>query len=440
MSSGMHDVARRLSWLPARLGAALLSRGARAAARMPDAVLARALQAAELAVEALDANHGALGPIREVREILADDPEGREVLRRLFLDGRESQLRAFFEGVLRHHVVTASPDEAPAPDAPAAVTVVGQGIEAELVAAGWEESGLAVPAVLGPRPHVDRSDVAGLAVLEVTQPGCVDEALLTAALRDGVALSLAPAVVPDSATLRRLADAARRARTPLRILWPHRYYAPFRQLVRLVREGELGELQAVRVRATVGGSGGALPAEPVPRTDYLSHPAFDLLPLIVELMGPVAGLGAYLNPMWSRRGGQGLVTCKAAAPGQYALLECCLAPEMTLRSAHWPYDLAIEVAGSHGVAWMQRGMAERLHAPPIRVRVGREDRSYGIESGLSGDWEPTYARAASEMLRVLESRSDVWLKELDDALKAVEARETAQRAASAGRVVPVAGH
>jgi predicted dehydrogenase len=182
--------------------------------------------------------------------------------------------------------------------------------------------------------------------------------------------------------------------------WP-----PVRALAALVAEGTLGEVASIRVQAVLGGRGGRLPAVPPDPDGWPCHDAFDHLPLLAILGGPIATVAAYADPMDPVRGGRALVAVGFEAPGRYGLLECVWAPDMTVASEGRPHDLQAEVAGTDGVAWLRRGEGRRAMQAPIQVRVGKEWRTYGVANGLEDAWDARDPRGGAPDARALRSAS-----------------------------------
>jgi hypothetical protein len=168
-------------------------------------------------------------------------------------------------------------------------------------------------------------------------------------------------------------------------------------VAQLLLEGTIGEPSTLRLRATVG-CGGRYPT-PAPKAgDWFAHPGFDHFLLMTYLGGPVAKGAAYLNaPSEAGRGGSALVSCHFARPGLLGALDCTFAPGMQLPSALFAHDLEVEVAGTDGVLWLTRGMADRTKAAPVSMRVGARAYTLGVESGLADLWETAYLNAAEEL-------------------------------------------
>ena len=430
------------------LTSVLLMRTIRFVARIPDPILVPLLRVAAWATVRLTGDPAAAGPVREILEIAETDPAGMNVLRNLLLKGREAQFIALLEGTITHHVGPEPnpPPEMPhgmkrqrnprrSPKQPLRVGVVGDDLDAELLcrAYGGRPDCALVP-VEPARLLEDEEALMELDLLEVDDPGLIDEAFLLRALEQEVAVSLHHRRVDEPELARRLLLAARRGGGRFRVFCPTLSYPPLLRVKRMLDDDLLGEVCSIRVRATIGGKGGRLPPDPPDPDRYLDHPAFDQFLLLAALGGKLQSVTAYLNPMHPERGGQGLVDCKFASPARYALLECTFSPDLFIRSDYHPYDLEVEVAGSDGIVWMRRGMAKRTQSAPVEVRVGRKAYSVGVECGLPEDWGEAHAQAAALWAAAARGQA---VPSMDDAtlLSALRLKERVYEAARSPEVI-----
>jgi predicted dehydrogenase len=219
----------------------------------------------------------------------------------------------------------------------------------------------------------------------------------------------------------------------IRVFDPYLYFPPTVRLRALIAEGEIGELTTVRVRALLAGKGGAAQFGPPFGDAPLRHPAFDRFLLLAFLGGAASKLTAYVQPM-DASGGQAQVACQYSAGGRYGLLECVYAPEMYVRSDHWPHDLTVEVAGTDGVIWMRRGMAATTAEPPLFVRTGQSAYSIGIETGMTADWRDAYRAAVAEMGEAVAGRVSERMPAAD-VVSALAMREKVHAAALGDRTI-----
>jgi len=430
-------VRRALEWLLLRTALLALQ----LAVRLPRPLLAAPLSLLAGLAGRLSPSSQAHAVLADLHAVLRDDASGLQVLRGVLLESRAEQLLATARGALRHHVLPQEGLPRPAPverpaKAPARVAVLGRTLGADLLRHAIDGSPalrlLTPDAPSQPDPDALPRD---LQALEIADPRFASAEFVDTLLQRGVAVSLHQGCLATADMLQALPDPHA---APLRVLCPQLHHPPAVLLQELLRDGALGELASLRLRATVGRGGGRLPPLPPPEREYLAHPAFDQFPLLIWLGGELARLTAYLHPMHPERGGQGLVSLDFAAPGLQGLLELAWTPQTELRSSHRPYGLELEVAGSDGIAWLRRGMAKPSQEAPIRLRVGRQERLVGQGSGLDERWRAAYEAAARDLAQLIRGRGQ---RPLDPAgcIKALQARQLAERAGGEEEVLVVVG-
>jgi hypothetical protein len=133
-------------------------------------------------------------------------------------------------------------------------------------------------------------------------------------------------------------------------------------------------------------------------------------------------------------GGAGFVAVRFAHPERTGSLEVVHAPEMVIPSAHRPYDLEAEIAGTDGIVWLRRGMAKRTQVPAVELRVGTQWLRFGVGSGLPEDWEDAHRAAAARLAARVRG---IGGPAIDDRalLSALRARAVAREAATRAEVM-----
>jgi hypothetical protein len=364
---------------------------ARLVARLPRPVLRMKLQFAEALLRGIDREHPALGPLAEVREIVERDPVGLAAIRRILLEGRRGQVVAVLRGMLLHRAF-AAPVVADFSPRLAKLARTGEPLTVAIVG-DTDDTRLLRAAYAGVPGCRIAEATAAARIIEVADPEAAGEEEIAETLRRGAAVSLHPAALPSPDGAARLMETARRSGAALRVFYPVLDYPPLAKVRALLAADAIGEVATVRVRAIVGGSGGALPPVPPDDADPFAHPAFDHFALLAALGGEIAAATAYRSPMTG--GGAALVAVRYAHPGRTGVLEVVHAPEMVIPSRHRPYDLEAEIAGTDGILWLRRGMAKRTQVPAVEVRVGTRWLRIGVGSGLPEDWEDAHRAAAS---------------------------------------------
>jgi predicted dehydrogenase len=411
----------------------------------PDASLARLLGFLERTLRLFGRDAEDLAGIIELKELAQGDPEGMALIRSLIRDSRDGQLLALLSGNIRHYALGRPRGEGPRETESAekaGTSLVRLGIAGDHFdlgmlgqAYGAHDRCHGMP-LLAKDLLADGSILDGVNSLEISYRTLATEDFIRKAVRRGVAVSLHHACLNGPETLEQILGVAGGDGNALRVFHPLLYYPPVVRLKNLLDRNEVGEVNSIRVRATVGGKGGRLsPETPHPET-YLGHPAFDLFLLMTFLGGCVEKVTAFLNPMDPVRGGQGLIDCKFTHPGRYGLMECTYAPEMHVRSDYYPYDLEVEIAGSDGIVWLTRGMGKRVQEAPLRLRVAREASTIGVECGLEEEWSAVYRNAASDLVRMVSGQARPRMKP-EELISAFRLKERAYEASRSREVLAV---
>ncbi len=423
---------RRLRDLPPAVVAWLAVYGLRIIARMPTFVLIAKLASVRWCLKRIDRQHPALAPLDEVLDLLRHDKKATRAIKRMLSENRRRQAFSFFRGFLRHRLGRPLPPPPPVQPrrrvpAPKRVAVLGDNLDAKLLHAAYGGN-------LADWTSAD--DLAGLDGLEITDPRRADIELVRHALQLGTAVSLHHALLTSAEQARSLFSTAGIAGTPLRLFYPYWFYPPAQRVNELLAGGAIGEVRSIRVRATLGATGGTLPPEPLPADQPLFHPAFDHCLLLAWWGGAPAAVTAYQQPFDPQRGGQALVNVRYACGGRYGLLDCTYAPELYLRSEFYPYDLDAEVAGTDGIVWLRRGMAQRVVEPAVFLRAGKIALSLGLESGLDDDWSAAHRAAAADFLAQLNGQT-VPVMDQPTLLAALSLREKTAAAAQSPVVLKI---
>ena len=90
-----------------------------------------------------------------------------------------------------------------------------------------------------------------------------------------------------------------------------------------------------------------------------------------------------------------MIGLKFKSPGCFGSVELSYAPKTAIRSAGWPCDASIEIAGTDGIIWANHFYGKMSETPWVEVRRGKKYFSFGIGSGMDLDWEDAVKARAS---------------------------------------------
>ncbi len=387
----------------------VLLKSARLFFRLPDFLIVTFFSILELFFLLVDKEHPGLLSVRDFKDVIRNFPEGNRIIKRFFIECRDQQAIDLFKGALKHHLTAESHPFAEY-DIKPLNRRLGKGVTIGFIGSHYDFDYLAKAYQSQYQCNLQEIDVTnspvltginGLEIAVLSPP--VLEFLRQASLKQ-IALSIHHSAIQSRDMLKEILSLTHKSHSPFRILYSYFYYPPVIKIKDLIRKGEIGDVTTIRIRATMGKTTEADSGIQITPQSYLSHPAFDHFPLLTFLGGEIEKVSSYLNPMDQTAGGQGLVNCKYLSPGRYGILECSLAPELHFISDHLPYNLEIEIAGSDGIIWLQRGMATRTRSAPIAVRVGQKFYSIGVESGFPSHWDSVYHNMAGEFLNMVHRK------------------------------------
>jgi len=374
---------------------------------LSDKGMLRIIRVVEGILKLIDKNHPSLPALLDVKAIIVNDPKGAAALRNILssLDSRHSL--STLKGMIKHY---ARNREAPCfslPDnilkkgkaKPAVIALIGENHESDWIREAYEDREDCRLIVFDGKQDVDFPDLLEkVDGIEFASLNPDSEKWLWKALASRITVSVNIQCLSTPEKADRILSNFKNSNSLTRIFYPYFYYPPVNKIKNLIDFGEVGQITMIRVRAIIGGKGGAAPPDLNFKDDYLKHPAFNHLALLTYFCGNIDKVASFLNPMYKTKGGQGLVSMKFEQPGVYGMLECSFAPRIYFRSDHYPYDLEIEISGTDGIGWMKRGMSQRTQEPPIFIRSGQKAYTMGTETPIDFHWNSVYRNMAAQMV------------------------------------------
>jgi predicted dehydrogenase len=232
-----------------------------------------------------------------------------------------------------------------------------------------------------------------------------------AALATGKHLSIQKPVGFTVAECRRFVEAAEAATARgqvVRVFENFLFYPPVSRLVEIVRAGEIGDVLSVRQKSLSGDPtcGWDVPAR-------ASEWRFDLQrngggPLVFDdglhkfsifwaLLGVADEVHAWIGstPVEGGALDSPSVVSLRWANGSVGALEVVNAPKLQVQSLFYSQDDRVEVTGSKGVAWVNRGHGKIQEQPPLRVY--RDGRTFDYED-LESEWDVSFVHATRDFI------------------------------------------
>jgi len=272
------------------------------------------------------------------------------------------------------------------------------GIEPEKVYADWQDC------------LADDS----LDAFEVLLPHHLHLEVGLAALEAGKHLSIQKPVGFTIAECQRFVEAAEAATAGgqvVRVFENFLFYPPVARLVEIVRSGEIGEVLSVRQKSLSGdpSCGWDVPARAAEwRFDVERNGGGPLVfddglhkfSIFWGLLGVADDVHAWIGstPVEGGALDSPSVVSLRWAGGAVGTLEVVNAPELQVQTRHYSQDDRVEVTGSRGVAWVNRGHGRLMDEPPLRVyRDGRTTDYQDLASG----WDVSFVLATRDFIEAV---------------------------------------
>ena len=285
-------------------------------------------------------------------------------------------------------------------------------------------------------------------LVEVLLPHHLHLEAALAALGAGKAVSVQKPMCTSVADADRMVDAARQARGPLRVFENFVFYPPVVKAKTLIDEGAIGEPLTIRIKSNPGRSETAWD---IPTPTRAWRQDIDQIgggPLVLDdghhkfalawfFMGPAEEVHAWVSHTTAPDGfvfdAPSMVSFRF--PGnRYGNLEIVYSPELDIVTEHYAQDDRVEITGTRGVIWINRGHGQ-LGTEVVPVQLFREGvlTDYrGIETG----WETSFVYSTRHCIEALRSGSQPQLSGKDgrEILRFAFAAEESARTGAALRL------
>ena len=314
---------------------------------------------------------------------------------------------------------------------------------AEARARAWGAHGAAITTDYHELVSLDTVDL-----VEVLLPHHLHLEAALAGLAAGKAVSVQKPMCTCVADADRLVDAARQAPGPLRVFENFIFYPPVVKAKSLVDEGAIGQPLTIRIKSNPGRSDTAWE---IPAPTQAWRQDIDQIgggPLVLDdghhkfalawhFMGPAEEVHAWISHTTAPDGfvfdAPAMISFRF--PGnRYGNLEIVYSPELDVVTDHYAQDDRIEITGTKGVIWINRGHGQlgREVVPLQLFREGVLTDYPDIETG----WETSFVYSTRHCIEALRSGSPPRLSGADgrDILRFAFAAEESARTGTAIRL------
>jgi len=235
-----------------------------------------------------------------------------------------------------------------------------------------------------------------------------------AALSAGKAVSLQKPMCMSVADADRLIDAAEQARVPFRIFENFIFYPPVVKAKSLIDEGAIGEPLTIRIKSNPGRSetAWAVPAsaqawrQDVERAGggpLVFDDGHHKFALAWHFMGQAEEVHAWIGSTTAPDGfvfdAPALISFRFSGP-RFGNLEVVYSPELDIVTEHYAQDDRVEITGTRGVIWINRGHGQLGDIVPVQLyRDGVHTDFADMETG----WEASFVQSTRHCIDALRA-------------------------------------
>jgi predicted dehydrogenase len=290
----------------------------------------------------------------------------------------------------------------------AAVCDADRGI-AERQAARW---GVPPARVFRSWDELLRCDEVNL--VEILLPHHLHRPAALAALAAGKHVSLQKPMALSLAEAEEINAAAERAGVFFKVFENFVFYPPVQKAKALVQAGAIGEPLTIRIKSNAGKGRHAWPVPAAaqawrldPATCGGGPLAFDdghhKFSLAWHFMGEIEEVHAWIGQTEASPGvfldSPAQISWRFAG-GRLGNLEVVYSRDLEIDTVHYAQDDRIEITGTRGVLWVNRGHGRLIEQPPVLLYADDELHAF---SGMEAGWEASFAASTRHHVDALLS-------------------------------------
>jgi predicted dehydrogenase len=317
---------------------------------------------------------------------------------------------------------------------PIKIAVVGEGMEAGLLAAAYEVNqdaelvgceiksygdGVIRQPVIETPPLGSLEDIlltTGLEAIEIVALENERTKLAKTAIKAGLMVSMEAPINEEE--LNELSSLASAYNVPLRFRLHSFYYPPYMEMKRIVSGDGLG--RPVSLKMTVRrGKGTEVPENHDPFT-WIRQNELGFLALAGQLMGDIELV--YTNTSTSKNGTPAplMIMWKYKSEHQYGYIQLDFCPDLHIRTFTDPVHRAMELTCIGGLAFATRGEGQMHRMPALSIRGKSTTTAFEV---IEDDWRAVYKNMANETVNVLRGKKKVkdLKRAVTDSFKLIEA-------------------
>lgn len=250
-------------------------------------------------------------------------------------------------------------------------------------------------------------------MVEILLPHHLHAEVACAAFAAGKAVSLQKPIGLSMDEADRLIDAAEQAKVPFKVFENFVFYPPVAKAKALIDEGAIGTPLSIRIKSNPGKSQSAWHVPAAANAWRQNAKQSGGGPLCFDdghhkfalawfFMGQAESVHAWIGECEASDGSwldaPALISFRFPG-GPIGNLEVVYSPELEIATAHYAQDDRVEITGTHGVLWINRGHGQiGSPAPLVCYRDGEVREYHNLETG----WETSFYHSTRHFVQALK--------------------------------------
>ncbi len=255
-----------------------------------------------------------------------------------------------------------------------------------------------------------RCEEVGL--VEILLPHHLHRPAALAAFAAGKHVSLQKPMALSLAEADEINAAAERAGVFFKVFENFVFYPPIQKAKELVDSGAIGEPLTIRIKSNAGKGKNAWPVPPAAQAWRLDPDKCGGGPLSFDdghhkfalgwhFMGEMQEVHAWISRTEVSPGfvldSPAMISWKFAN-GRFGNLEVVYSRDLEIETVHYAQDDRVEITGTRGVVWVNRGHGRLFDQPPVVLYADNEVRAF---SGMEAGWDASFAASTRHHIDAL---------------------------------------
>lgn len=247
-------------------------------------------------------------------------------------------------------------------------------------------------------------------------------------LNIGKSISIDFSSIESIGQLNELVKTAKSKRQKIYFYLPSLFYEPYCEAKKLLDEGKIGEIQAIKIKSIFGKES----IENSTREEIIFKSVCEKLALSYFFLGDIEKIFSY--GMQSQNNfAPAIVMWKYKKPCRYGICEVIIAPDMLISSKYSENYEDIEITGTSGYIWLtnQKGNIQNIPA----LSIYRKDKLY-IYENLKDDYFDAFKSCTKYFVEYLMSKKKAH-PSVDEVKKILNFVISARKSSSEGKEILV---